>query len=104
MIHVIANIEVKPGCREEFLRAFLENVPNVLAENGCIRYDPSLDVDSGIPVQGEVRENVVTIVETWESLDHLKAHLEAPHMATYRKKVADLVAGVRLQVVEPVEA
>jgi quinol monooxygenase YgiN len=101
VIHVIANIEVKSGRRDEFLRLFRENVPNVLAEDGCIRYEPSLDVDTGIPVQGGVRENVVTIVEAWESLEHLKAHLEAPHMAVYREKVAGMVAGVTLQVVEP---
>jgi quinol monooxygenase YgiN len=102
MIHVIANISVKPGSRDEFLRVFLGNVPNVLAEDGCIRYEPCTDVDTGIPAQGGVRSDIVTIVECWESLDHLRAHLAAPHMQTYREKVKDLVGGVTLQVLEPV--
>lgn len=101
MIDVIANIEIKPGTQEAFLAAFKANVPKVLAEDGCIRYEPSVDVDTGIAAQGGVRPNVVTIVETWESVDHLKAHLAAPHMATYREKVKDLVVGVKLQVVQP---
>jgi quinol monooxygenase YgiN len=101
MIHVIANIEIKPSTREQFLAAFKANVPAVLAEDGCLRYEPTVDVDTGIPAQGGVRPNVVTIVEAWQSLAHLKAHLVAPHMATYREKVKNLVVGVKLQVVEP---
>lgn len=48
-----------------------------------------------------MRENVVVILEKWESLAALKAHLAAPHMAEYRQRVKDLVAGVTLQIVEP---
>ncbi len=101
MIHVIASIEIKPGTREAFLAIFKANVPAVLAEDGCLRYEPTIDADTGIPAQGGVRPNVVTIVEAWQSLAHLKAHLAAPHMATYRQKVKDLVVGAKLQVVEP---
>jgi quinol monooxygenase YgiN len=49
-----------------------------------------------------LRDNVVTIVEQWESLDHLRAHMAAPHMATYREIVKDIVKGASLQVLEPV--
>jgi quinol monooxygenase YgiN len=101
MIHVIASIEIRPGSRQAFVGIFKENVPNVLAEKGCIRYEPTADVDTGLPPQGGVRPNVVTIVEAWESLEHLKAHLAAPHMAAYREKVKDMVVGVKLQVLQP---
>ncbi|MCP4642053.1 MAG: antibiotic biosynthesis monooxygenase [bacterium] len=101
MIYVVATIEVKPGNRAEFLDIFNRNVPNVLAEDGCISYAPTVDVDSGIPVQGGTREDVVAVVEQWESLDHLHAHLKAPHMASYKEEVKDLVAGVQLQVLAP---
>lgn len=101
MLNVIANIEVKPGVREAFLAIFKANVPNVLSEDGCRRYEPCTDLDTGIPAQGGVRPNVVTIVESWESLDHLRKHLAAPHMAAYRAKVKDMVVGTKLQVVEP---
>jgi quinol monooxygenase YgiN len=101
MIHVLAGIELKPGTREAFLAIFKANVPAVLAESGCLRYEPTVDVDTGLPAQGGVRPNTVTIVEAWQSLPHLRAHLTAPHMATYRERVKDLVVGVTLQVVEP---
>lgn len=101
MIYVIASIEVNPGKKAAFLDEFHALVPKVHAEAGCIEYGPTVDADSGIEAQGGVRERVVTIVEKWESLDHLKAHLAAPHMGEYREKVKGLVAGVSLQILEP---
>ena len=101
MIHVIATITCNDGNRDAFIDAFKQNVPDCLAEDGCIAYGPTVDVDSGISAQGALRTNVVTVVEQWESLDALTAPLAAPHMATYREQVKDLVAGVTLQVLEP---
>ena len=101
MIFVIATIEVKPGKREAFLAEFHRNVPNVRAEKGCVEYGPTVDAKTDIKAQIPLRENVVTIVEKWESLQALHAHLAAPHMATYRERVKDYVAGVTLQILEP---
>jgi quinol monooxygenase YgiN len=47
MIQVIASIKLKPGCRDDFLARLNENVPKVKAEEGCLAYDPSIDLDSG---------------------------------------------------------
>ena len=102
MIQVIATIELKPGCRDNFLPRLNENVPKVKAEDGCLAYDPFVDVDSGLPVQGEIRPNVVTLVEAWSSVEALHAHLKTPHMAVYRDAVKDLVIGVTIQVLKPV--
>ena len=75
MIHVIATIKVKPGTRDTYLAILKANVPKVLAEKGCIAYAPAVDVESGIPVQVDVRSEVVTLIETWESLADLQAQL-----------------------------
>ena len=101
MIHVIATIELKAGSAEAYLEAFKRNIPTVRAEDGCIAYGPAVDVDSGIPVQGGVRPDVVTIVEQWTSLEALHAHLETPHMAAYHVEVKDMVRNVTLQVLQP---
>jgi quinol monooxygenase YgiN len=101
MIHVIATITVKPGKRDAFLAEFHRIMPAVHAEPGCIEYGPSVDVASGSPMQSPLRENVAVIVEKWESLDALKAHSQAPHMAEYRVRVKDLVESVQLQVLTP---
>jgi len=100
MIHVLAFIKVKPGRRDEFLQAFKANVPNVLAEDGCLGYVPTVDIDSGLSVQ-ERDADTVTIVEAWESVEALHAHLKAPHMAAYKEATKDMVEGVGLRVVEP---
>jgi len=101
MIHVLATITVKPGKREAFLAEFHRIMPMVHAEAGCIEYGPTVDVASGISVQGPLRDNVAVIIEKWESLASLKAHLQAPHMIEYRVRVKDLVDGVTLQILEP---
>ena len=97
MIHVLASIQVKPGKKNAFLEIFKTNVPNVLQEEGCVEYSPAVDIDSGLPQQ-VLNENIVTIIEKWETLENLEAHLKAPHMLAYREKVQDLVEGTSLKV------
>ena len=102
MIHVIATIELNPGTRDSFLAEFRKIVSPVRAEAGCLEYGPTIDSNTGIAAQGPVRADVVTVVERWESLAHLQAHLVAPHMVEYRPKVKDFVKSVTLQILEPV--
>jgi quinol monooxygenase YgiN len=101
MIHVIATIEVVPGKRDALLAEFHRNVPLVRAEAGCIEYGPTVDlaVTLGVPVP--LRENVVVVVEKWDSVEALRAHMGAIHMQEYRGRVKNLVVRVQLQVLEP---
>lgn len=99
MISVIASVQVKPGHRAKLLEVFKANVPAVLAEQGCIEYFPAVDVVTDLPPQ-VLDEDTVTIIEKWESLDALLAHLKAPHMLAYKEKVKDIVANVSLKVLE----
>ncbi len=101
MIHVIATIETAPGMREEFLAAFAEVVPDVRAEQGCLEYSPATDLATSIGDQPAARENVVTVIEKWESVEALRKHLESPHIVRYRRTVKDLVLGVSIRVLEP---
>src|SRR5262245_20391468 len=100
MIHVIATITVNPGTRDKVLEAFRWVTPLVRAENGCIEYQATVDVKTTLAVQDGPRDNVVTVVEKWASLDALYAHTKAPHMTDYRAKVKDYVASVKLQITE----
>jgi quinol monooxygenase YgiN len=101
VIHVIATISVRPGLRGAFLAEFHKIVPTVRAEEGCLDYGPTVDARTDIAAQVPHREDVVTVLERWESLDALKAHLATPHMADYRERVKNLVAEVSLQILEP---
>ena len=99
MINVIASICVKAGRLSDFLEIFKSNVPNVREERGCIEYFPSVDIDADLPPQ-RLDENVVTIIEKWESLEALRDHLKAPHMLAYKEKVKDIVEDVSLKVLQ----
>ncbi len=99
MINVLASIRVKAGRRSEFLEIFKSNVPNVREEKGCIEYFPTVDIDADLPPQS-LDENVVTIIEKWESLDALHDHLRAPHMLAYKEKVKDIVEDISLKVLK----
>lgn len=101
MIHVLATIELHPGRRDAFLAEFAKIVPLVRAEAGCLEYGPSIDLQTDIPAQGPISKNTAVIIEKWESLDALKAHLVAPHMVEYRPKVRDYVVATKLQILAP---
>ena len=101
MIHVLAQIETTPRHRDDFLGEFAKVAILVREEAGCIEYGAAVDVATGISVQRNLGENVVMIVEKWESIEHLKAHLVAPHMIDYRSRITLFVQGVTLRVLEP---
>lgn len=101
MVHVIALITAKPGKREAILEAFRANVPAVRAEKGCIEYGAAVDADPRLPVQTKYGPDTFVVIEKWESLDALKAHGAAPHMAAYGAKTRDLIASRVIHILTP---
>jgi quinol monooxygenase YgiN len=101
MIHVIAVITAKPGRREEVLTHFRANVPAVRAEKGCIEYGAAVDADPALPIQTRYGADSFVVVEKWESLDALKAHAAAPHMAAYGAKTKELLASRVIHILSP---
>ena len=99
MINVIASIKVKESCLDAFLEVFKANVPNVLNEEGCIEYAPTVDFKADLAPQ-LLDSRTVTIIEKWQSIENLRAHFVAPHMLAYKSEVADLVESVSLKVLE----
>ena len=95
MVHVIARMEIKAGCMEAFKKILDETVPQVLAEAGCIRYVPCVDVENA----GE--STMLTFVECWESEAHLQAHHQTPHMARFRELAAPLRGQADIYVMKP---
>ena len=101
MIHVIAVITAKPGKRDAILEAFRANVPNVRAEQGCIEYGAAIDADPALPVQTKYGPETFLVIEKWESMDALKAHAAAPHMAAYAAKTRDHIASRVIHILTP---
>ena len=100
MIHVVARITATPGNRDALVAAFKALLPEVHAEEGCIAYVPTVDATTDIDRQEAVDAEVVTIVEKWASLKHLKAHLAAQHMLAFRERAGELIAGAELRILE----
>lgn len=100
MIHVIARIKAAEGQRQALLDAFAELVPTVLEEEGCVAYEPTIDAVTDIERQATRDDDVVTMVERWESVDLLKAHLGAPHMGAFRERNGHLIESAELRICE----
>jgi quinol monooxygenase YgiN len=101
MIHVIAVITAKPGMRAQVLEHFNANVPAVRAEKGCIEYGAAVDAEPALPIQTRFGPDTFVVVEKWESLEALKAHAAAPHMAAYAAKTKELIASRVIHVLAP---
>ena len=52
-----------------------------------------------MPAQN-LEPDVVTVIEKWNTLEDLKAHLVAPHMLAFRERVKGMVEDVTLKVLE----
>ena len=88
---------------EHVAREFRAVSPEVRAEQGCLEYCATIDVDSGLARQSALRVDVVTVIEKWKDIAALAAHSTAPHMDAFRKRIANYVVGTSLQVLAPVE-
>jgi quinol monooxygenase YgiN len=102
MINVVASIRVKTGRLSDYLAILKANMQAVRRERGHIEYVPTVDIEAKLPPQ-ILDMNVVTILEKWESLEALHAHLGSPHMLDYREKVKDIVESVSLKVLQEVK-
>lgn len=101
MIHVIAIITAKPGMRDSILQHARANLAAVRAEKGCIEYGVAVDADPAPSMQTKYGPDTFLVVEKWESMDALKAHAAAPHMAAYAAKVKDMIAGRVIHILSP---
>jgi quinol monooxygenase YgiN len=101
MIHVLAMITAKPGQRDTILSHFRANMPAVHAEKGCIEYGPAVDAEGVGALQTKLGPDTFVVIEKWESLDALKAHAAAPHMAAYAAKTKELIQSRVIHVLSP---
>ena len=101
MIHVIAIITAKPAQCEAIMAAARDNIPAVLAEDGCIEYGFAIDAEGLGGFQTKFGPDTFVFIEKWRDAQALKAHAAAPHMATYAGKVKDLIASRVIHVLAP---
>lgn len=101
MIHVVAVITAKPGKRDAILQHFRANVPAVRAEKGCIEYGAAVDAENALPIQTRWGPETFLVIEKWETMDALKAHAAAPHMAAYGAKTKEFIASRVIHILSP---
>lgn len=92
MVNVLAMITTKPGLRDTVLQAFRANMPAVHAEAGCIEYQPVVDADNLAAHHTALGPDSFVVIEKWATMDALRAHSAAPHMAAYAAKTREHIA------------
>jgi quinol monooxygenase YgiN len=97
MIYVVVMVRVKKGRAKEFIDMFKTVATKVRLEKGCIRYLPTVDASSAPP--DSVDENIVTILEQWETAEALNNHMATPHMKDFFEKQKEFVEGVSIMKV-----
>mgnify|MGYP001062151552 CR=1 FL=1 len=100
MVHVLAVITTKAGQRDTVLALFNENVPAVLAEDGCIEYGAATDVPDAGPFQTAYGDDTFVVIEKWASMAALMAHAVAPHMQAYGAQTKDMLADRKIHILQ----
>jgi len=90
MIYLVVTVTTKDDKMQDWINAFKKVQPLVLKEDGCYVYRIHRPIDRP---NAPADPNKVILLEQWESLDHLTAHLQQPHMKIYFAEVKDLTAG-----------
>jgi quinol monooxygenase YgiN len=101
-VHVVAVITTKSGQRASVLEMFNANVPAVLAEDGCIAYEATIDTENAGPMQSAFGPDTFVVIEKWESMEALGAHARAPHMKEYGAKTKDMLADRKIHILSSV--
>jgi quinol monooxygenase YgiN len=102
MVHILVTMMIKEGRMKEFIAVCEELRPMVLMEKGCLAYEYTREIASPLGIQEPIEANRITLIERWDSLEALKAHMEAPHMKEVAPKVKELRSSVVARVLEPI--
>lgn len=101
-VHVVAIVTAKPGQRENLLKFFQANVPAVLAEDGCLGYEATIDAENAGPAQAPFGADSFVVVERWADMAQLAAHAASDHMKAYAAATRDMIADRKIHILSPV--
>ena len=89
MLTLYVKYTAKPGCRENYVRDIVSEgiLTTIRAEEGCIRYDYYFSAQE---------ENVVLLIEQWETEEHQRVHMQQPHMDAVRAAKAQYIDSTEL--------
>ena len=97
MIYSIVTMIIKTGKMDAFLEECRKIRPLVLAEEGCLMYDYTREIDTGKERQEPVNPNRITLYEKWASSEALDIHSGMPYMEKFGARVAPLRESVTIR-------
>ena len=81
MYVIVAPIQIKPGYKDQFIEAMVENARSSAAnEPGCLRFDVIQDANEA---------NRIWLYEVYKDEAAFQAHMQAPHFLKVRETTRD---------------
>lgn len=91
-VYVLCRFDLKADADiADYKKKTLDVIPKVHAEKGCRLYTLLEDAKTDWKAPMRFGERTFWMVEKWDSIEDLKAHIQAPHM----KAFAPTVSGMR---------
>ena len=102
-VWVLCRFDLKPETsRAEYIAKTCAIVDTVRAEKGCCEYLLLGDAVTDWEKPQRFGDRTLWMLEKWESIEALKAHLETPHMKAFGPTVRPMRANGTFHVLEDV--
>ena len=102
-VYVLCRFDLKPDAdMADYAAKTLAVVPTVRAEDGCRLYTLLKDASTDWDKPMRFGERTMWMLEKWDSIDALKAHLDTPHMKAFGPTVRPMRTASTFHVLEPV--
>lgn len=90
-VYVLCRFDLKPEAdRAEYVKRTLAVAPTVRQEKGCRLYTLVGDAATDWEAPQRFGERTLWMLEKWDSIEALKAHLATPHMKAFGPTVRDM--------------
>jgi quinol monooxygenase YgiN len=102
-VYVLCRFDLKPDADiADYVSKTLSIVPTVRAENGCQMYTLLKDAQTDWEKPMRFGERTLWMIEKWDSIEALKAHINAPHMKAFGPTVRPMRSSGTFHVLQEV--
>jgi len=102
-VYVLCRFDLKPDADiADYAAKTLAVVPTVRREDGCRMYTLLKDAATDWDKPMRFGERTMWMLEHWDSVDALKAHLDTPHMKAFGPTVRPMRSASTFHVLEAV--
>ncbi len=101
-MHVICEIQLKAGKRDEYLQALAKCLPNILECDGCDFFYPLVDTAPNLDYTHatfpEPRKDFVTVIERWQKMADYNEYLQSSVKDEFGSLVHSLIESANIRV------